>query len=173
VPIEEIAGAIKDLIAAGKVKHFGMSEAAEDTIRRAHAVQPVTTFAANDLRAQIPRFAGVALEHKPRPGRRGQVHRGGQGRHAWPDCFGMVALTAAVDRPDPGTTKLPRLKENLAADDITLAKAELGQLGDLSLRIEVHGGRYPEALEAQPTFDALARGRHGRVRVSPTGDRHQ
>lgn len=42
VPIEEVAGAVKDLIAAGKVKHFGMSEAAADTIRRAHAVQPVT-----------------------------------------------------------------------------------------------------------------------------------
>ena len=42
VPIEEFAGAVKDLIEAGKVKHFGMSEAAAGTIRRAHAVQPVT-----------------------------------------------------------------------------------------------------------------------------------
>jgi aryl-alcohol dehydrogenase-like predicted oxidoreductase len=42
VPIEDVAGAVKDLIAAGKVKHFGMSEAAPQTIRRAHAVQPVT-----------------------------------------------------------------------------------------------------------------------------------
>jgi aryl-alcohol dehydrogenase-like predicted oxidoreductase len=42
VPIEEVAGAVKDLIQAGKVKHFGMSEAAAKTIRRAHAVQPVT-----------------------------------------------------------------------------------------------------------------------------------
>ena len=42
VPIEEMAGAVKELVEAGKVKHFGMSEAAEDTIRRAHAVQPVT-----------------------------------------------------------------------------------------------------------------------------------
>jgi aryl-alcohol dehydrogenase-like predicted oxidoreductase len=41
VPIEETAGAVKDLIAAGKVKHFGMSEAGAQTIRRAHAVQPV------------------------------------------------------------------------------------------------------------------------------------
>src|SRR5205823_8442656 len=40
--IEEVAGAVKDLILAGKVKHFGMSEAAAQTIRRAHAVQPVT-----------------------------------------------------------------------------------------------------------------------------------
>ena len=42
VPIEDIAGAVADLVATGKVNHFGMSEAAGDTIRRAHAVQPVT-----------------------------------------------------------------------------------------------------------------------------------
>lgn len=42
VPIEEVAGAVKDLIAAGKVKHFGLSEAGVHTIRRAHAVLPIT-----------------------------------------------------------------------------------------------------------------------------------
>ena len=42
VPIEDVAGAVKDLIAAGKVRHFGMSEASATTIRRAHAVHPVT-----------------------------------------------------------------------------------------------------------------------------------
>ena len=42
VPIEDVAGAVKDLIQQGKVKHFGLSEAAAETIRRAHAVQPVT-----------------------------------------------------------------------------------------------------------------------------------
>jgi aryl-alcohol dehydrogenase-like predicted oxidoreductase len=42
VPIEEVAGAVKDLILAGKVKHFGLSEAGVQTIRRAHAVHPVT-----------------------------------------------------------------------------------------------------------------------------------
>ena len=42
VPIEDVAGAVKDLIHQGKVKHFGLSEAAATTIRRAHAVQPVT-----------------------------------------------------------------------------------------------------------------------------------
>ena len=42
VPIEDVAGAIKDLVAAGKVKHFGLSEAGVGTIRRAHAVHPVT-----------------------------------------------------------------------------------------------------------------------------------
>jgi aryl-alcohol dehydrogenase-like predicted oxidoreductase len=42
VPIEDVAGAVKDLIQEGKVKHFGLSEASAKTIRRAHAVQPVT-----------------------------------------------------------------------------------------------------------------------------------
>jgi len=42
VPIEDVAGAVKDLIGEGKVKHFGLSEASVNTIRRAHAVQPVT-----------------------------------------------------------------------------------------------------------------------------------
>ena len=42
VPIEEVAGAVGDLIRAGKVKHFGLSEPGEQTVRRAHAVQPVT-----------------------------------------------------------------------------------------------------------------------------------
>jgi aryl-alcohol dehydrogenase-like predicted oxidoreductase len=42
VPIEDVAGAVKDLIQQGKVKHFGLSEAGVETIRRAHAVQPVT-----------------------------------------------------------------------------------------------------------------------------------
>ena len=42
VPIEDVAGAVKELIRAGKVKHFGLSEAGVQTIRRAHAVQPVT-----------------------------------------------------------------------------------------------------------------------------------
>lgn len=42
VPIEDVAGAVKDLIAQGKVRHFGLSEAAAATVRRAHAVQPVT-----------------------------------------------------------------------------------------------------------------------------------
>jgi aryl-alcohol dehydrogenase-like predicted oxidoreductase len=42
VPIEDVAGAVKELISQGKVKHFGLSEASAETIRRAHAVKPVT-----------------------------------------------------------------------------------------------------------------------------------
>lgn len=44
VPIEDVAGAVKELIQAGKVKHFGLSEAGAETIRRAHVVQPVSFF---------------------------------------------------------------------------------------------------------------------------------
>ena len=51
--------------------------------------------------------------------------------------------------PIPGTTKLHRLEENLAAADVTLTAGELSQLNDLSSRVEIHGGRYPDALEAQ------------------------
>jgi aryl-alcohol dehydrogenase-like predicted oxidoreductase len=196
VPIEEIAGAIKDLIAAGKVKHFGMSEAAEDTIRRAHAVQPVTaiqseynlwwrrpedgvlaacaelgigfvpfsplgkgfltgtvdtstTFADNDLRAQIPRFAGEALQHnlalvdevKAIAAQKGVTP--GQIALAW-----LLAQQPWIV-PIPGTTKPHRLEENLAAADITLTPAELSRLDGLSSQFEIQGGRYPDFLEAQ------------------------
>src|SRR2546423_2517224 len=48
VPIEDVAGTVKELIAQGKVKHFGMSEAGARTIRRAHAVQPVTAVQRED-----------------------------------------------------------------------------------------------------------------------------
>jgi aryl-alcohol dehydrogenase-like predicted oxidoreductase len=65
VPIEDVAGAVKELIGAGKVKHFGMSEAAAKTIRRAHAVQPVTAVQSEySLWWRLPETNGVleALE---------------------------------------------------------------------------------------------------------------
>jgi len=196
VPIEEMAGAVKDLITAGKVRHFGMSEAAADTIRRAHAVQPVTaiqseynlwwrrpeqdvlaacaelgigfvpfsplgkgfltgtvdtstTFAANDLRAQIPRFSGEALEHNLALVEEVKTIAAAKGVTP-----GQVALAWLLAQqpwivPIPGTTKVHRLEENLAAADVTLTDSELNQLDDLSSRIDIQGGRYPDALEAQ------------------------
>jgi aryl-alcohol dehydrogenase-like predicted oxidoreductase len=196
VPIEEIAGAVKDLITAGKVRHFGMSEAAEDTIRRAHAVQPVTaiqseynlwwrrpeqgvlavcaelgigfvpfsplgkgfltgtvdastSFAANDLRAQIPRFSGEALKHNLTLVE--EVKTIAATKSVTPAKVALAWLLAQQPWivPIPGTTKLHRLEENLAAADVTLTEAEVTQLTDLSSRIEIHGGRYPDALEAQ------------------------
>src|SRR5208282_2569205 len=59
VPIEDVVGAVKDLIAEGKVKHFGLSEAGAQTMRRAHAVQPVAALQseyslwARDLEAEV------------------------------------------------------------------------------------------------------------------------
>jgi aryl-alcohol dehydrogenase-like predicted oxidoreductase len=196
VPIEEIAGAVHDLITAGKVKHFGMSEAAEETIRRAHAVQPVTAiqseynlwwrrpeqgvlaacaelgigfvpfsplgkgfltgtvntstaFADNDLRAQIPRFAGEALQHNLAlvdAVKAIAVDKGvtpGQIALAW-----LLAQQPWIV-PIPGTTKPHRLEENLAAADVTLTATELTRLDELSAQFEIQGGRYPDFLEAQ------------------------
>jgi aryl-alcohol dehydrogenase-like predicted oxidoreductase len=197
VPIEEFAGAVKRLIEAGKVKHYGISEAAADTIRRAHAVQPVTaiqseyslwwrrpeegvlqaceelgigfvpfsplgkgfltgtidastTFeAGNDLRAQIPRFGAEALQHNL--AMVDEVKAVAAGQDATP---GQVALAWLLAQkpwivPIPGTTKLHRLEENLAAADLTLTDDELARLTEASSRIEIEGGRYPDFLEAQ------------------------
>jgi aryl-alcohol dehydrogenase-like predicted oxidoreductase len=196
VPIEEIAGAVKDLITAGKVKHFGMSEAAEDTIRRAHAVQPVTatqseyslwwrrpehgvlaacaelgigfvpfsplgkgfltgtvdtstTFAGNDLRAQIPRFTGEALQHNLALVDAVKAIAADQG--ATPGQIALAWLLAQQPWivPIPGTTKAHRIEENLAAADVTLPPAEVTPLDGLSTQFEIQGGRYPDLLEAQ------------------------
>jgi aryl-alcohol dehydrogenase-like predicted oxidoreductase len=196
VPIEEIAGAVKELIAAGKVKHFGMSEAAEDTIRRAHAVQPVTaiqseynlwwrrpehgvlaacaelgigfvpfsplgkgfltgtvdtstTFADNDLRAQIPRFAGAALENNL--ALVDEVKSMAADKGVTPGQIALAWLLAQQPWivPIPGTTKSHRLEENLAAADVTLTPGELTRLDGLSAQFEIQGGRYPDSLEAQ------------------------
>ena len=51
--------------------------------------------------------------------------------------------------PIPGTTKAHRLEENLAAADVALTEPELAQLDELSSKIDIQGGRYPDALEAQ------------------------
>jgi aryl-alcohol dehydrogenase-like predicted oxidoreductase len=196
VPIEEMAGAVKDLVDAGKVRRYGLSEAAEDTIRRAHAVQPVTaiqseynlwwrrpeegvldtcaelgigfvpfsplgkgfltgtvdtstTFDTADLRAHIPRFSGVAREHNL--ALVDEVRKVAAAKDATP---GQVALAWLLAQrpwivPIPGTTKLHRLKENLDAATVTLTDKELADLSELSSRVPVEGGRYPEHLEAQ------------------------
>ena len=164
---------------AGKIRHFGMSEAAADTIRRAHAVQPVTaiqseynlwwrrpetdvltvcadlgigfvpfsplgkgfltgtvdtttTFADNDLRAQIPRFGQDAMQHNL--ALVDQVKAIAQAKGVTP---GQVALAWLLAQqpwivPIPGTTKQHRLEENLAAADITLTASERAQLDELS-----------------------------------------
>lgn len=194
VPIEDVAGAVKDLIQAGKVKHFGMSEAGVQTIRRAHAVQPVTAlqneyslwwrkpeeevipaleelgialvpysplgrgfltgkidentpFEKNDFRAGLPRFspearkANQALVH--------MLERIAAQRSATPAQIALAWLLAQKPWivPIPGTTKLHRLDENIAALALELTPDDLAEIDDAAAQIEVHGDRYPERLE--------------------------
>jgi aryl-alcohol dehydrogenase-like predicted oxidoreductase len=194
VPIEDVAGAVKDLIQAGKVRHFGMSEASAATIRRAHAVQPVTTvqseyslwwrrpevevlpaveelgigfvpysplgkgfltgsidqattFDSSDIRTTIPRFSAGARSANQAVVDllRGLAARKG----ATP---GQVALAWLLARqpwivPIPGTRRLSRLRENIAAADVELTLYDLGEIEDAASVITVQGARYPEHLE--------------------------
>ena len=194
VPIEEVAGAVKELIVAGKVRHFGMCEASAQTIRRAHAVQPLSavqseyslwtrgpeaevlpmleelsigfvpysplgkgfltgkidassSFAKGDLRNIIPRFAPEARDANQalvdllkRVGDRHQV------------TPAQVAIAWLLSRkpwivPIPGTTKLPRLEENLGAVKLVLSKADLNDIETAAAKISIQGARYPEQLE--------------------------
>ena len=205
VPIEEIAGAVKDLVDAGKVRHFGMSEAAADTIRRAHAVQPVTaiqseynlwwrrpetgragrlrrarhrvrpvqparqglphrhrrhptTFADNDLRAQIPASPAKRWSTTWRWSTRS---RRSPRKGATPAQIALAWLLAQQPWivPIPGTTKLRRLEENLAAADVALTEAELAQLDQLSPRSRSRAAvpRLPRSPD-QPLTYSRARG---------------
>jgi aryl-alcohol dehydrogenase-like predicted oxidoreductase len=111
-------------------------------------VDTSTTFAANDLRAQIPGFSGESLQHnlalveevKTIAAAKGVTP--GQVALAWP--LAQQAWIVPIRH-----TKLHRLEENLVAAEVTLTETELAQLTDLSSRIEIHGGRYRDALEAQ------------------------
>ena len=193
VPIEDVAGAVKDLIRAGKVRHFGLSEAGVNTIRRAHAVQPVTavqseyslwwrepekellpalealgigfvpfsplgrgfltgridettTFDAMDFRNGVPRFAPEARKANQ------ALVDGLKDLAARQDVTpAQLALAWLLGQkpwivPIPGTTRLPRLEENLAAADLELTAEELRDIGAAAARITVQGERYPEHL---------------------------
>ena len=194
VPIEDVAGTVKDLIAAGKVKHFGMSEAGAATIRRAHAVQPVaalqseyslwwrkpeleiiptleelgigfvpysplgkgfltgamnteTTFGSTDFRSKLPRFTPEALAaNQAFVDLLATIARQ---KEATPGQIALAWLLAQKPWivPIPGTTKLHRLEENIAAAAITLTPAELAQIEAGAATIKPAGNRYPEALE--------------------------
>ena len=194
IPIEETAGAVRELIEAGKVRHFGLSEAASKTIRRAHAVQPVTalqseysvwwrapeveiipmlselgigfvpfsplgrgfltgtidtttTFEAGDMRNGLPRFAADA-----RVTNQAVVDlltRVAARLHATTAQVALAWLLAQQPwlAPIPGTRKLARLEENLAAADLELAAADVDEITTLSANIAVAGARYPEDSE--------------------------
>ncbi|NTJ68405.1 aldo/keto reductase [Agrobacterium rhizogenes] len=194
VPIEDVAGAVKDLIAAGKVRHFGLSEPGAQTVRRAHAVQPVTALqneyslwtrgpetngilqaceelgiglvaysplgkgfltgamdkdtklGENDFRRILPRFTPEAMEKnqalidllKQIAGRKQATTA--QVALAW-----LMAHKPWIV-PIPGTTKLHRLEENLAAADVELSAAELAEIKRAAADIAIEGERYPEQL---------------------------
>ena len=190
VPIEDVAGTVKDLIREGKVKHFGLSEAGAATIRRAHAVQPVaalqseyslwwrepeaeilptlqelgigfvpfsplgkgfltgaitadTQFAANDFRNVVPRFTAEA-----RAANQALVDRLGEIATDKGATKAQIALAWLLAQkpwivPIPGTTKLPRLEENLGAAGIELTQADLQAIEAALSGIEVQGARYP------------------------------
>jgi len=194
VPIEDVAGAVKDLIQAGKVKHFGLSEAGVRTIRRAHAVQPVaavqseyslwwrrpeeellpaleelgigfvpfsplgkgfltgkidenTTFAKDDFRQIVPRFTPEA--RKANQSLVDLLATVAAAKGATPAQIALAWLMAQKPWivPIPGTTKLARLEENLAAVELELTAEELGAITIAAAKIQVQGDRYPEALE--------------------------
>nr|WP_294509660.1 aldo/keto reductase [uncultured Rhodopila sp.] len=196
VPIEEVAGTVKDLIAQGKVRHFGLSEASADTIRRAHAVQPVTAiqseyslwyrapeasvlplceelgigfvpysplgrgfltgtidettpFGGNDNRTTLPRFTPEARKaNRPVVDLLEAI---GRQKHA---TAAQIALAWLLARkpwivPIPGTTKLHRLDENIAAAAIDLAPEDVRSIDASAAKIAVQGDRYPQAEAAR------------------------
>ena len=195
VPIEDVAGTVKELINAGKVRHFGLSEAGPTTIRRAHAVQPLTalqseyslfwrepeqsvldtveelgigfvpfsplgrgllagqvtrdsTFGAGDIRATLPRFTPEALASNLELV--DKVTAIAARLRATP---GQVALAWLLARkpwivPIPGTRRLERLDENLAAAELDLDQNDIDELTVASDSVDVQGDRYPAAMQA-------------------------
>jgi aryl-alcohol dehydrogenase-like predicted oxidoreductase len=108
-----------------------------------------STFDSLDLRASIPRFSAEAMEHNL--ALVDEVKEIATSNEATP---AQVALAWLLCRepwivPIPGTTKLHRLQENLAAADLILTSDEVERLTNLSSSIEIQGGRYPDFLEAQ------------------------
>jgi len=196
VPMEDVAGTVKDLIREGNVKHFGLSEAGVQSIRRAHAVQPVTalqseyslwwrqpeaqvlpaceelgigfvaycplgrgfltgkiddntSFAKDDFRNLSPRFSPEA-----RKANQALVDLLGsiaQAKRATPAQIALAWLLAQKSWivPIPGTTKLPRLQENVRAAAIALTPDDLRGIDAGLGRITVRGDRYPPDIEAQ------------------------
>lgn len=194
VPIEDTAGAVKELIQAGKVRHFGLSEAGAKTIRRAHAVQPVTAlqseyslfwrepeaeiipvleelgigfvpfsplgkgfltgkidentkFDATDFRNIVPRFTPEA--RKANQAVVDLLNSIAARVKATPAQIALAWLLAQKPWivPIPGTTKIPRLLENLGAMAVTLTPRDLAEINAASAKINFQGARYPEHLQ--------------------------
>lgn len=143
VPVEETVGAMAELVAAGKVRHLGLSEASAATIRRASAVHPITAvqtewslFSRDIEDAVVPacRELGIGLV--------GQVRSIAARYDATPS---QVALAWVLARgqdvvPIPGTKRRRYLQENTGSLDITLSAEDLVRLSDL----KPAGERYPD-----------------------------
>ena len=149
VPMEDLAGAVKDLVAAGKVKYFGLCEAAPDLVRRAHAVHPVavvrTEYSLWDRAAEtelVPALEalGVGLIsrsplgpalHKP-DGVTAALGRVGQQYNASPAQVGLAWLLGQKTWvvPVPGARQVDRTLENLGSANIRLSSADLRTIED-------------------------------------------
>lgn len=188
VPIEEVAGTVKDLIAEGKVRHFGLSEAGAQTIRRAHAVQVVTAVQSEyslwwrapenevlpvcrelgiaDNRNELPRFTVEA--RKANQALIDRLRTIGERNGATPAQLALAWLLAQAMWivPIPGTTKMRRLQENLRAAAVELTSGELGEIGRVASEVSIVGDRYPAELE-QKTNRCLS----ARSRQTATSDR--
>lgn len=194
VPNEDVAGAVKELIRQGKVKHFGLSEAGVQVIRRAHAVQPITAlqseyslwwrepeeeiiptleelgigfvpfsplgkgyltgkmdentkFDSTDFRNTVPRFSPE--NRKANQALVELLGRIAERKKATPAQIALAWLLAQKPWivPIPGTTKLHRLKENVAAVDVDLTGDDLGEIKTAASQITVQGARYSEAAQ--------------------------
>src|SRR5438445_11565601 len=188
VPIEDTAGAVKDLIQQGKAKHFGLSEAGAETIRRAHKVQSVaalqseyslwwrepeadviptleelgigfvpfsplgkgfltgkisedTQFDKTDFRNIVPRFSRE--NRKTNQALVDLLSKIAQQKKATPAQIALAWLLAQKPWivPIPGTTKLSRLEENLAAVTIELTPNDLREIDTAASNIQVQGVR--------------------------------
>ena len=141
-PIEETAGAVADLIAEGKVRHFGLSEASPETIRRAHAVQPVEDFSDDDWRKTNPRFTGENFQRNLEIV--DEVRAIGAEIGATPAQTALAWILTRGDdiAPIPGTRRVARVEENLAADSIELTDAQIDRLDNLT---PAAGERHDEA----------------------------
>ncbi|WP_428981673.1 aldo/keto reductase [Novosphingobium album (ex Liu et al. 2023)] len=188
VPVEDVAGTVKDLIAAGKVRWFGMSEAGADDIRRAHAVQPVAAlqseyslwtryiepeilptlrelgiglvpysplgrgFLTGDLRpgamdlkdwrANMPRFKDQAAEANYRLVQALLALAEAKGCTAGQLALAWVLHQGEDIVPIPGTRRIERLAENVAATAIALTPADLAAIERAFPVEHVVGGRY-------------------------------
>ena len=112
MPIEDVAGAVKDLIQQGKVKHFGLSEPGVQTIRRAHAAQPVTAVQSEyslwwrqPEEEVLPTLEELGIGFVPfSPLGKGFLtgaNRRTEESHTGSDCARLAACPETVDRSDP------------------------------------------------------------------------